>query len=70
MYCNQCYRKMIKNPSILSFYIQGRKMNIKNFPFYICPFCANIAGRRKDMEKAAGYFNQKSEISIIDEFTN
>ncbi len=55
MRCSLCHKKMQKSPSNLPFYILGKKINIKNYPFYVCPRCANIKIKRKDMRKTVNF---------------
>lgn len=61
MRCQICYHKMIKNPGDFSFYSGGRKISIQNYPFYVCPKCANVVSKRKDMGKAVSFFYKKTD---------
>ncbi len=61
MQCKLCHKKMEKYPSNLPFYFSGKTLNIKNYPFYVCPKCANIKIKRKDMRKTVYFLRKQSE---------
>ncbi|PKL15016.1 MAG: hypothetical protein CVV50_01485 [Spirochaetae bacterium HGW-Spirochaetae-6] len=61
MRCDLCHRKMLKNPSDLSFYIYGNKINIRNYPFYVCPRCAQLKIKQKDMRKTVFFLRKQTD---------
>lgn len=66
MYCELCREKMSKYPSSLPLYFNGKVMNINNYPFYICPRCASVRVKRKDMKKTVSFLRkQGGEVPFI-----
>lgn len=68
MYCYACRQKMVKSPSEMPIYVKGHKINIKNYPFYICPRCASVRIKKRDMKKTVSFLKKQGEhISIAND---
>jgi hypothetical protein len=52
---------MEKSPSELPLYLRGKKLNIKNYPFFICPKCASVRIKRKDMRKTVTFLRKQGD---------
>ncbi len=67
MVCSLCGKNMEKYPAGISFYVAGKKVSIRNYPYHVCPRCAHISIKRGDMRKTVSFLEKHSEqMSLID----
>jgi|YNPMSStandDraft_2_1061718.scaffolds.fasta_scaffold07128_2 YgiT-type zinc finger domain-containing protein len=64
MKCEICGESMIKKISNFDFFMYGQKITIKNYPFYVCPKCADIKIKKLDMKRTANFINTEKINSI------
>lgn len=61
MHCEICKSRMTLYPAELAYYSQGKKVSIKNYPFYLCPVCANIKSQKRDLKKLTQFLKKQGE---------
>ncbi len=66
MMCLLCgYPQLKKYPADLSFYLAGNKVSIHNYPYLVCPKCANLTIKRVDMKKTVFLLEKHKEKMAI-----
>jgi len=69
MRCELCNSRMELYPSELFYYSFGKKVSVRNYPFYLCPKCANMKSQKRDLKKLTQFLKRQGEkVAFVNDF--